>query len=94
MNPLLTRDWQSPESLVWRLFDEVDELLEKAREQLKKRDEAGVEDFVDQAHRRLTRILEEHGQQVHDSVVSKIGQTYGIPAADIPRTSPEWLSFL
>lgn len=91
---LLTREWQNPESLAWQLFDEVDELIEKARGRLEKQDQAGVEDFVDQAHRRLARILEEHGQQVHDNVVSKIGQVYGIPPESIPRTSPEWLSFL
>lgn len=90
----LTREWQSPESLVWQRYDEVDVFIEKATERLEESDEAGANDFIEQAHGRLAQILEQDGQQVYDSVCTKIGQTYGIPPKDIPRTaSPDWLSF-
>jgi hypothetical protein len=90
----LTRDWRGPESVAWERFDEVDVFIERAIERLEEADEAGANDFIDRAHRRLAEILEQDGQRVYESVCTKIGQTYGIPPKDIPRTaSPDWLSF-
>jgi DNA repair ATPase RecN len=90
----LTRNWENPQAVMWARFDEVDELIERANARLQQDDQAGANDFIEQAHRRLEQVREQDGEQLYEAVCEKIGQLYGIPPKDIPRSaSPDWLSF-